>query len=63
MYTHNLVSRLLGYVFAWNRLDGFEDWKGREDGLNDGVQHSASELGKIAQQLMMDPEALAIPDV
>ena len=26
MYTFNLVSKLLGYVFAWSYLKGLGDW-------------------------------------
>ena len=62
IYTFNLVSKLLGYVFAWDYLKGLGDWEGHLDGKN-GEVHSATEIGKIAQKLMMDPEALAIPDV
>ena len=32
IYTFNLVSKLLGYVFVWNYLKGLGDWKGTEDG-------------------------------
>ena len=49
MYTHNLVSRLLGYVFAWNQLDGFHEWKGKEEQRQQLPEYSASELGKRSQ--------------
>ena len=49
LYTYNLVSILLGYVFVWNHLKGLGDWKGAENGY-DGDKHSATDLGKIAQQ-------------
>ena len=62
IYTFNLVSKLLGYVFVWTHLKNFTDWSGAEDGAR-GDHLSATDLGKRAQQLMMDPEALAIPDV
>ena len=62
MYTYNCVSRLLGYVFVWSHLKGFGEWEGAED-RDEGERHSATDLGKIAQQQMMDPEGLAIPNV
>ena len=36
MYIFNLVSKLLGYVFAWTYLKGLGDWKGRENGNYSG---------------------------
>ena len=61
-YNHNIVRKLIAYIFVQSLLKGFLDWTGTEFGFDDDMfdRHSARELSELLKEKLQDKDGLAI---